>query len=128
MALLPTRVKQISNTTRDTLTMALQDQAISDPEIQCFPLTSLPTSLFDSQDLSSRSLPENAANQSTISAGKVSHRGTLNTSQVVVRADDTRDRIIGMYKDEIKSHSARERDFVHLQDLIADLERKTRLL
>lgn len=72
--------------------------------------------------------PRDAANQSTISAGKVSHRGTLNTSQVVVRADDTRDRIIGMYKDEIKSHSARERDFVHLQDLIADLERKTRLL
>lgn len=33
-----------------------------------------------------------------------------------------------MYKDEIKSHTARERDFLHLQDMIADLERKTKLL
>jgi hypothetical protein len=45
-----------------------------------------------------------------------------------VRGEDTRDRIIVMYKDEIKSQAARDRDFLHLKDQIADLERKTRLL
>ena len=41
---------------------------------------------------------------------------------------DVRDRIITTYKDEIRMHVARERDFQHLQDLIAELQRKTQLL
>jgi predicted RNase H-like nuclease (RuvC/YqgF family) len=39
-----------------------------------------------------------------------------------------RDRIITTYKDEIKMHGARERDFQHLESLINDLQRKTRLI
>ena len=41
---------------------------------------------------------------------------------------DVRDRIITTYKEEIKSHVARERDFQHLESLIAELHRKTQLL
>jgi hypothetical protein len=41
---------------------------------------------------------------------------------------DVRDRIINMYKDEIKMHSARDRDFQHLEALIDDLTRRSKLL
>lgn len=43
-------------------------------------------------------------------------------------AGDTRDRIISMYKTEIKKHGERERDFQHLESMIADLDRRSRLL
>jgi hypothetical protein len=33
-----------------------------------------------------------------------------------------------MYKTEIRKHGERERDFQHLESLIADLDRRTRLL
>jgi hypothetical protein len=38
---------------------------------------------------------------------------------------DTRDKIIASYKTEIRKHSERERDFQHLESLIADLQRRT---
>ena len=41
-------------------------------------------------------------------------------------ADETRDRIINTYREEIKNHQARERDFKILQEVIADLQRKVR--
>jgi peptidoglycan hydrolase CwlO-like protein len=41
-------------------------------------------------------------------------------------SDDTRDRIINTYREEIKNHQARERDFKILQEVIADLQRKVR--
>lgn len=40
--------------------------------------------------------------------------------------DDVRDRIINTYKDEIRMHATRERDFQHLEALIAELQRKTK--
>lgn len=40
--------------------------------------------------------------------------------------DEVRDRIINSYRDEIKCHQARERDFKILQEVIADLQRKAR--
>ena len=39
-----------------------------------------------------------------------------------------RDRIISMYKEEIRVQAARDRDFEHLTNLIADLERRSRVL
>ena len=42
--------------------------------------------------------------------------------------EDTRDRIISSYQDEIKRNSVRERDFKALQDTIGDLQRRIRLL
>lgn len=44
----------------------------------------------------------------------------------VPSADDTRDRIINTYREEIKNNQARERDFKILQEVIADLQRKVR--
>lgn len=41
-------------------------------------------------------------------------------------SDDTRDRIIATYREEIKNHQARERDFKILQEVIAELQRKVR--
>jgi hypothetical protein len=41
-------------------------------------------------------------------------------------ADDTRDRIIATYRDEIKNHQARDRDYKILQDVMADLQRNIR--
>ncbi len=41
-------------------------------------------------------------------------------------SDDTRDRIVNTYREEIKNHQARERDFKILQEVIADLQRKVR--
>lgn len=41
-------------------------------------------------------------------------------------SEDTRDRIINTYREEIKNHQARERDFKILQEVIADLQRKVR--
>lgn len=41
-------------------------------------------------------------------------------------SDETRDRIINTYREEIKNHQARERDFKILQEVIADLQRKVR--
>lgn len=40
---------------------------------------------------------------------------------VVPTSDDTRDRIINTYREEIKNNQARERDFKILQEVIADL-------
>lgn len=42
--------------------------------------------------------------------------------------EDVRDRIISMYKEEIRVQAARDRDFEHLTHLIADLERRSRVL
>ena len=42
--------------------------------------------------------------------------------------EDTRDRIINMYKEEIRVQAARDRDFDHLQALIADLEKRSQAL
>ena len=42
--------------------------------------------------------------------------------------EDTRDRIISMYKEEIRVQAARNRDFDHLQALIADLEKRSQAL
>ena len=39
-----------------------------------------------------------------------------------------RDRIIITYKEEIKMHTARERDFKTLQDSLGDLERRIKLM
>lgn len=39
---------------------------------------------------------------------------------------DARDRIIGTYREEIKNHQVRERDFKSLQDVIAELQRRVR--
>ena len=33
-----------------------------------------------------------------------------------------------MYRDEAKMHAARERDFQHLESLIVDLQRRSKLL
>ena len=41
-------------------------------------------------------------------------------------SDDTRDRIIATYREEIKNHQARERDFKILQEVFAELQRKVR--
>lgn len=41
-------------------------------------------------------------------------------------AEDTRDRIIQSYRDEIKNHQARERDYQALQQAVSDLQRRTR--
>ncbi len=43
-----------------------------------------------------------------------------------VTADDVRDRIINSYRDEIKSHQARERDYQLLQQVMVDLQRRIR--
>jgi chromosome segregation ATPase len=40
--------------------------------------------------------------------------------------DEIRDRIITTYREEIKNHQARERDFKILHEVIADLQRKVR--
>lgn len=42
------------------------------------------------------------------------------------RPEDTRDRIINSYRDEIKNHQVRERDFQVLQQVILDLTRRIR--
>jgi hypothetical protein len=45
-----------------------------------------------------------------------------------ITPDETRDRIINTYREEIKSHQARERDFKILQEVINDLQRRSRVL
>jgi chromosome segregation ATPase len=42
--------------------------------------------------------------------------------------DDTRDRIINTYREEIKNHQARERDYKILQEVLSDLQRRSRAL
>ena len=46
----------------------------------------------------------------------------------VAAPEDTRDRIINTYRDEIKNHQARDRDYKILQDVLNDLQRRTRAL
>ena len=41
-----------------------------------------------------------------------------------VNAEDTRDRIINMYKDEIKIQSTRDRDFKQLVESLGELQRR----
>jgi hypothetical protein len=41
-------------------------------------------------------------------------------------SEELRDRIITTYKDEIKVQPQRERDYKHLGDLVADLQRRIR--
>ena len=45
-----------------------------------------------------------------------------------VPGEDTRDRIINTYREEIKNHQARDRDFKVLQEVLGDLQRRTRAL
>ena len=47
---------------------------------------------------------------------------------MIIGGEDVRDRIINTYRDEIKCHQARERDFKVLQDVMGDLERRVRAL
>lgn len=49
-----------------------------------------------------------------------------NRSSVVASPDDTRDRIINSYREEIKNHQARERDYQMLQQVMLDLQRRIR--
>jgi hypothetical protein len=46
----------------------------------------------------------------------------------VMVGEDTRDRIINTYRDEIKNHQARERDYKFLAQVINDLQRRIRSL
>lgn len=55
-------------------------------------------------------------------------RGSSLGAPVVTSPEDTRDRIINTYREEIKNHQARERDFKILQEVLADLQRRTRVL
>lgn len=45
-----------------------------------------------------------------------------------MKSDETRDRIINSYREEIKAQPQRERDYRHLTDLIGDLQRRIRSL
>ena len=46
----------------------------------------------------------------------------------VASAEETRDRIISTYREEIKAHQAHDRDFRVLQEHIAELQRRIRTL
>jgi septal ring factor EnvC (AmiA/AmiB activator) len=46
----------------------------------------------------------------------------------IASPDDTRDRIINTYREEIKNHQARERDYKILQEVLNDLQRRSRAL
>ena len=43
-------------------------------------------------------------------------------------SEETRDKIIASYRDEIKVQPQRERDYKHLNDLISDLNRRIKSL
>jgi chromosome segregation ATPase len=66
------------------------------------------------------------ADQTSSSPIRASSLGGGNPS--VTSPDDTRDRIINTYREEIKNHQARERDYKVLQEVLNDLQRRSRAL
>jgi len=50
----------------------------------------------------------------------------VNQTVIVIKSEETRDRIINSYREEIKVQPQRDRDYRHLSDLIADLQRRIR--
>ena len=76
-------------------------------------------------------MPGSSYGQQTRNLGSSMNRQSLTGHQRVSSpppSEDTRDRIICMYKEEIRVQGARDRDFEHLQTLIADLEKRTQAL
>lgn len=74
--------------------------------------------------MQARSSYQATAQQQTVSQTRVS----VEREKVVYRsnAEEIKDRIIVTYKDELKIQPTRERDYRHLADLIADLQRRTK--
>lgn len=63
-----------------------------------------------------------AVNTSTVNLSQNFMRiSMVERSAVVPSPEETRDRIINSYRDEIKNHQARERDYQMLQQVMLDL-------